>query len=133
MLYEPEPIQPKSLNEIKADKINEILSYDSSVEVNEFHINGISVWLDKSTRAGLMLRFQSELALKKQTTTLWYDNMSFDLQLNDAMSMLYLIENYASQCYDNTQLHIAAINDMDNAKDVEDYNFMEGYPNKLEF
>ena len=34
-----------------------------------FYINDMAIWLDKSTRTGLMLRFQSELILGDTETT----------------------------------------------------------------
>ena len=57
----------------------------------------------------MKLRFEAELAMKEENTTLWYGNQSFTLQLNMAIQMLYAIEVYASKCYDNTQYHIANI------------------------
>lgn len=105
----PEKTEDEIFNEEKQYIIEEIIRYDSSRDVNEFYIQGIPVWLDKATRAGLMLRFNSELALKKDTTTLWYEGQSFTLPLNTAMQMLYALEVYASECYDNTQLHLANV------------------------
>lgn len=121
------------LNIAKNKKKKLILSYDSSSNVNIFYIQDIPVWLDKNTRAGLMLRFQSELALNKTYTTLWYKGMNFTLQLNSAMSMLYAIENYASQCYDRTQMHLSEIDKMETRDEVKAYDHKNGYPDKLYF
>ena len=67
----PEPTKEELLARAKRDKKREIEHYDSSNEVNEFYVNDVPMWLDKTTRTGLMLRFNSELAVKKQNTTLW--------------------------------------------------------------
>jgi hypothetical protein len=40
-----------------------IKEYDSSNNINVFYVNNIPMWLDKNTRTGLLLRFQSEKAL----------------------------------------------------------------------
>lgn len=129
----PELTSEQILFNAKKDKKNDIEMYDSSVEVNEFYIQGMPVWLDKATRAGLMLRFNSELALKKENTTLWYEGHSFTLPLNTAMQMLYALEVYASECYDNTQLHIANIDELETLEEVMEYDYRTGYPEKLHF
>lgn len=66
----PEPTEQEILNRTKREKINEINCYDSSNEINIFYIQGLPVWLDKATRAGLKLRFEAEVALKYENTTL---------------------------------------------------------------
>ena len=129
----PEKTEDEILNEEKQYIIEEIIRYDSSKEVNEFYIQGIPVWLDKATRAGLMLRFNSELALKKDTTTLWYEGQSFTLPLNTAMQMLYALEVYASECYDNTQLHLANVEKLETLEELKEYDYRVGYPEKLHF
>lgn len=107
--------------------------YDSSSEVNCFYIGGIPMWLDKATRAGLMLRFQSEQAIGKEMTSLWYNGQVYELPLETAFQMLFALEVYASACYDNTQRHLAAVGELESIEQIEAYNYREGYPNKLEF
>lgn len=129
----PEPTEQEILNRTKKEKINEINHYDSSDEVNIFYIQGLPVWLDKATRAGLKLRFEAELAMKEENTTLWYGNQSFTLQLNMAIQMLYAIEVYASKCYDNTQKHLANVDKLETLEEIMEYDYRTGYPEKLEF
>lgn len=117
----------------KMDARNAINTYDSSEEVNIFYIQGISVWLDKATRAGLKLRFEAELAVGQENTTLWYNNIQFPLPVQSAMQMLYAIEIYASACYDNTQRHLAAIESLETVEEIDNYDYKTGYPEKLNF
>ena len=112
---------------------NKIIAYDSSNEVNSFYMGDTTVWLDKATRAGLMLRFQAEIAAGKESTTLWYGGRQYALTLAMAMQMLYAIELYASQCYDVTQAHLAAVEGLQTIEEVEAYEYSTGYPIKLEF
>ena len=112
---------------------NKIQQYDSSSEVNIFYMGGHPMWLDKSTRAGLMLRFQSEQAIGREMTSLWYNGQMYELPLTNAFQMLYALEVYASACYDNTQRHLAAVNGLETIEQVESYDYREGYPTKLEF
>lgn len=130
--YEPPVILP-TLEEIKARKVDEILAYDSSSEVNEFSIGGVPMWLDKATRAGLLLRFEAEGKVGRTETTLWNDGQSYTLPLEQAQQILIALELYASACYDNTQSHIAEVQKMESKEAVEAYDYATGYPQKLLF
>lgn len=89
------------------------------------------MWLDKDTRAGLLLRFQSEAAMGKTETTLWYNGMKFDMTIENGINMLYAIEVYASASYDQTQAHKAAKDSM--TEGFEEYDYTANYPQKLTF
>ena len=112
---------------------NKIQQYDSSSEVNIFYMGGVPMWLDKSTRAGLMLRFEAEKTIGKEITSLWYNGKMYELPLSTAFQMLYALEVYASQCYDNTQRHLANISELQTIEEIESYDYKEGYPEKLHF
>ena len=130
--YIPQPYVP-TLEEVKANKVEEILAYDSSSEVNEFSMGGLPIWLDKATRAGLLLRFEAESKVGRETTTLWYGGQSFTLPLAQAQQILIALELYASECYDRTQAHIAEVQKMESKEAVEAYDYTTGYPQKLLF
>ena len=127
------PVYEPTLEDIKARKVEEILAYDSSEAVNEFSMGGLPIWLDKATRAGLLLRFEAEAKAGRTSTTLWYNGLPFTLPLTYAQEILIALELYASACYDNTQSHIAAVNAMESKEAVEAYDFTTGYPQKLLF
>lgn len=112
---------------------NKIIDYDKSSNVNSFKIGEMQLWLDKSTRSGLMLRFQAEQSVGKAETTLWCGSTMYTLPITDALNMLMALELYASECYDVTQSHIAAINKLQTLEEIEQYDFRVGYPEKLSF
>jgi hypothetical protein len=91
------------------------------------------MWLDKATRAGLLLRFEAEGKAMRETTTLWYEGQSYTLPLAQAQQILIALELYASACYDNTQSHIAAVMALESKEAVEAYDYTGGYPEKLSF
>lgn len=131
-----EYIAPKyipTIEDVKARKTDEILAYDSSEAVNEFTICGVPMWLDKATRAGLLLRFEAESKVGREETTLWNEGVSYTLPLAQAQQMLIALELYASECYDNTQRHIAEVQKLDTIEAVEAYDYTTGYPSKLAF
>lgn len=110
-----------------------IMEYDSSDAVNDFSIQGLHLWLDLAKRTGLKLRFEAERAQGQEDTTLWHDGMQFPLKIENALMMLFAIEVYASECYDNTQLHIANVEKLETIEEVLAYDYKTGYPEKLEF
>lgn len=130
---EPEPTDYVKLVMARRDKLFEIEHYDTSNEVNEFYVGDVSMWLDKATRAGLLLRFQAEQAQGITDTALWYNGQQFSLKVDQAIQMLYAIELYASACYDNTQRHLAAIQALQTIEEIEGYDHTTFYPQKLRF
>ena len=127
------PTYEPTIDDYRRRKKDEILRYDSSEEVNQFLMQGQGMWLDKATRAGLMLRFNAEVAMGRETTSLWYGSDMFTLPIATAMQMLLALEIYASECYDNTQRHLAEVDKLETKEDIESYDYRIGYPNKLEF
>ena len=63
--------------------------HDSSINVNQFMINDELIWLDKNTRVGLRLRFESEKNIGLTETTLWYNHKSFTLDIDTALQILF--------------------------------------------
>ena len=126
----------ESLNPLEIAKkfVSEaIAAYDSSREVNEFFIGGKSMWLDKATRSGLKLRLDAERTSGKEETVLWYGTEAVDLKVAEAISMLNALEIYASGCYDRTQAHLKAVQDLNDVSKILNYKFEMGYPDKLNF
>lgn len=133
IVVEPEVVEKNALEDAINKKLAELTAYDSSEHVNIFYYNGYPIWLDKATRVGLMLRIDAEYMNEKLDTSLWYNGYEFPIKTEVAKKMLYAIEIYASKCYDNTQRHATAIKNLKTIEEVENYNFKDGYPHKLEF
>lgn len=121
------------LERAKAKKLSEIKAYDSSDNVNSVTLNGVKLWLNAESRARIKMRLESENALGKESTTLWYGEIGFTLNVAQAMQMLYALESYASTCYDVTQRHKNAVAEMSSVDEVNAYDYTTGYPDKLSF
>jgi hypothetical protein len=91
------------------------------------------MWLDRETRRSLMGRLEAENRKGKTTTCLWYGNHKFEYPTQIAMDMLDTLEIYASECYDTTQFHIANIASINNIEELKNYDYTQGYPEKLYF
>lgn len=126
-------VPPTELEQEKKKAIKAIDDYDVSLEVNSFFLNGLQVWLDKSTRVGLMNSLTIEKAAGKETSTLWFGNIKLDINTEAAIQMLSALELYALECYNKTAEHKVNIEDMESIEDVIAYDYTEGYPTKLNF
>jgi len=116
---------------VKDEVMKAITAYDSSSEVSEFGYMGFPMWLDKETRAGLVVRFNAEEAMGKSDTKLWAGTTGFSLSIADGRNMLNAIEYYASQCFDCTAAHEAAVDELKTTDEVVAYDYKIGYPEKL--
>ncbi|KAA4631408.1 DUF4376 domain-containing protein, partial [Bacteroides ovatus] len=99
-----------TIKEKRAQKLNELQLYDSSEAVNQFTIDNVSGWLNKSTRVRLMNSINIERESGRSETSIWLDETQFILSIEKAIDMLQQIELYALACYDTTQRHISTIN-----------------------
>lgn len=124
------------IQQLKNAKIRDVKKWDSSSNVNSFTIAGISMWMDKNTRASLMFSIDSELFAGYTETTIYTDSIpSYPLTIPIIIAKQFLIslEVYAKECYATTINHINNINNLTNANDILNYNFTIGYPEKLVF
>lgn len=116
----------------KQEVLKELAAYDVSPEINSFNVNGITAWLDKATRVGLMNSTTIAKNLGHKTTTLWLGDTKLDLDCDRAIELLSKIEMYALECYNRTAAHRQAIEELTDIADVLQYDYKSGYPIKLE-
>ena len=122
-----------TIKEKRAQKLNDLQLYDSSEAVNQFTIDNVSGWLNKSTRVRLMNSINIERESGRSETSIWLDETQFILSIEKAIDMLQQIELYALACYDTTQRHISTINQLETKEEIESYDYYVGYPGKLSF
>lgn len=113
--------------------VAEIESYDKSDAVNSFTLAGRQMWLDKDTRVGLVNSINIEKSAGKETTSLWFDTVQYEIPIDAALQMLAALELYALDCYNITQAHIASVKLLDDMGTLEAYDYTAGYPDKLVF
>lgn len=116
----------------KADKIAEIVAYDTSSAVNGFKLNGMLVWLDKATRVGLMNSTTIAKAAGQETTTLWLGDVKLVVDCDKAIQLLSVLEMYALECFNVTASHKATVGELKAIEEVEAYDYKAGYPKMLE-
>lgn len=119
------------LSAAKTSMLAEITSYDSSVAVNAFLLNGMEVWLDKVTRMGLMNSTTIAKAAGQEETTLWLGYIELVVDCDKAIQLLSALEMYALECFNVTAAHKKAVSELDNIEEVLTYDYKSGYPEKL--
>lgn len=126
-------VSKEILEELKTKVSSIIKKYDTSTSVNSFKVNGVDTWLDKSTRVGLVNSIATLKALEKDTMTLWLNDIPYTINVDALQQMLIQLEDYAIQCYNQTSIHLATVSGMSDPYMIEEYDYTQGYPDKLEF
>lgn len=119
------------LSAAKTSMLAEITSYDSSVAVNSFLLNGMEVWLDKATRVGLMNSTTIAKSMGQEKTTLWLGSYQLVVECDEAIQLLSALEMYALECFNVTAAHKKEVSEFDNIDGVLTYDYKSGYPDKL--
>lgn len=112
-------------------KVAEIEAYDTSDKVNGFVLNGMTVWLDKATRVGLMNSTTIAKAAGQQTTTLWLGEVKLEVDCDKAIQLLSALEMYALECFNVTAAHKKAVSELKTIKEVEAFDVTADYPKQL--
>ena len=121
-----------TLEKAKKEKLEAILAYDTSSDVNGFMLNGNKVWLDKETRVGLMNSTTIAKSVGQKTTTLWLGSMKLVVDCDKAIQLLSALEMYALDCFNVTASHKQAVSKLKTIEEVEAYDYKAGYPKMLE-
>lgn len=109
----------------------EITEYDTSENVNSFSLNGLTVWLDKDTRVGLMNSTTIQKNAGLENSVLWLGTMALEVPCDQAIQLLSALEIYALDCFNVTAEHKKNVLTLDNIDDLVNYDYTKGYPEKL--
>lgn len=136
----PKPIpEVILLKRAKSRKIDEINNYDSSKEVNICYIKTqldiIPYWANKTERSVLKSAIQDCITMGRETYRLDLREVgvSVDINCEKLLQMLSALEVYAIDCYNKTTDHIYAVNNLTTVEEIEAYDYIVGYPEKLTF
>lgn len=121
----------KQLTYAKYLKIKEIEDYDTSDNVNNFQLNGLSVWLDKDTRVGLMNSTTIAKNLGNENTILWLNGIKLTINCDIAIQLLSALEMYALECFNVTAAHKKEVNELSTEEEVQNYDITKDYPEQL--
>lgn len=128
-----EPTEEELLEQVRQEKLWEIDDYDNSENVNSFSIGEKQMWLSVQERQQLATQISACEGIGRENMTRWFDGMEFTFPLATWKQMLVALEVYAGDALNVTESHKAAVNALTTLKEIEEYNFETGYPEKLEF
>lgn len=120
----------ESVKEIKKAKIAE---YAKSDAVKVFELNGVRGWLNSEERVSIRRAVADKAAVGRDTVSVYVSGQGFNMTPAKAEEILAAVEVYASDCYDVTENHKAAVDALITPAEVEDYDYAAGYPQPLQF
>lgn len=130
---EPEPTNAEKLQAAKDEKLMQIENYDASPNVEQFTINGTSMWLGHELRQQIRTSADAYSAAGYDNMTKVFNGAEFTFPITVWLQMLNALEVYAAEALNTTERHKNNVNAMDNVQDVIDYDYTTGYPEKLRF
>ena len=130
---QPPPTPEELLARAKADKIAKLEVYDSSDAVNSFSVDDKDMWVPADKRAVLRTSIEAYKALGAENITKVWEGQDYTFPVTAWDKMLNQVEVYASECFNQTQRHIDAIGKLSTIEEVKEYDFTQGYPEKLQF
>jgi hypothetical protein len=69
----------ENIDDEKQEKIQQVIEYDKSIDVNSFFINGVQSWIDRDTRASVAYSTNIRLRNGFENTTLWLNGVPFEI------------------------------------------------------
>ena len=122
------------LSYLQALLFHNIETYDTSVAVNGFLLNGSVEWIDIELRMKLCSRtLPEEKKAGKTSTVLWLGNKPYELPIETIEQIMHEIEIYAKACLDVTNRHKTQVLTLSDVSALVAYDYTAGYPEKLSF
>ena len=131
--------EEEKLSALKNLKIEELMSYDESEEVNDCIImyqgQELHYWASKDERNDLKNAVRDCVAMGRieYRLDLRDKGISITLPCELLLQMMAALEVYAVDCFNVTTDHEFAIRACVTMDEVESYDFRRGYPEKLTF
>lgn len=126
-----EPTEEEILNIKKNDKKNDIEFYEDSLK--GIIIDGEEVQVDTETMNKMTFRVMAESAMNKNKTSLWFNGKEYSMKTKDAMELLYNMQVYFGELFDIANNHKFNIENLENIDEIESYDYINGYPEKINF
>lgn len=133
------PIPPRTLEEAKEEMINTINEYDSSGSVNAFNVYDsehditFEGWFTPEERSNYKSSIDAAKLLGVSALTFFIGEIELTITPTQAEYMLAQIQLYADQCFIVTKEHKIAVEHLDSIEDVDGFEYMIGYPEKITF
>lgn len=121
------------LNAAKQRKLQEIIAYNTSDNVDAFLLNGEKHWLTRDERAMAKLSTEARQRLGHYTTEQCLGGKFYTIPCDTLLTMLARLEDYALSCFNYAIRQQAEVNALTSLEEVENYDVTQGYPEMLNF
>lgn len=105
--------------------------YNNSIDVNEFIFKGQSMWLTPVERNQLLMTLNAAKQMNKSDITVVYNGKMIPLVVDEAIMLIYKIEDYARECAVVTAIMHEKVDALDDKKSLYEFDYREGYPEKI--
>lgn len=105
--------------------------FDSSSDVNEFIFKGQPMWLTPAERNQLLLTLNAAKLMNKSDITVVHNGMLITLNVDEAITLIYMIEDYARECAVVTAIMHEKIDALEDKESLNSFDYHEGYPEKI--
>lgn len=135
----PGPTGAELLDKVKEQKLRSLKIFDESEKVNDCIIfyqgQELHYWAKPSERNDLKAAARDfiSMGLDSYRLDLRDKGVSISINCGKLLQMLAELEVYAVHCFNVTTDHGFAIRDLHTVKEVEEYDYTAGYPDKIKF
>lgn len=136
-------ITPRTLEEAKTEKLNQIKVYDGSDNVNAFIVSvsqgegedpiTFEGWFTPTERSNYRNSIDAAKILNISTLSFYVGSTELTVPTSTAEQMLAMVQVYADQCYMVTRSHESDVEALETVEAVDNYDVTIGYPAKLTF
>ncbi len=133
MAKDSEGLKKYYLGSAKNSIKGEISAYNNSSSVNGFIMGGKKMWLTLDERQAVKIALDAYEHNGEATMTKVWGGVEYTFPLATYKDMLARIEQYASECQNATEKHLAAVEKLETVEDVCDYDYTAGYPEMIDF
>ena len=128
------PTPTRTLEQAKMEMNDIIDNYDKSDNVNGFTVNDdIEGWFTPEERSNYKSSIDAAKLLEVSGLSFYIGDIMLEITPAQAEYMLAQIQLYADQCYIVTKQHKIAVEALETIEEVDNYNYMDGYPSKINF
>lgn len=137
------PVHERTVDDAKYEMLRKIADYDTGENVNRFTINGeVGGWFTPNERSNYKSSIDAAKLMGVETLSFYVGDILLETSTDNAERMLAMIQLYADRCFIVTKQHRIAVEgfaDSDVLSDeekitlIDSYDFMSGYPEKLNF
>jgi hypothetical protein len=121
----------RTIEDAKKEKLIALGLFDTSEAVNSFSLYGMPFWITADERAKFSTSIACAELMGEEVIEIPLAGQFFTLPILQAKMLLASIQRYADRAAIVTARHKAAIEALESVEEVDAYNFIAGYPERV--